>query len=102
MMKRKLTEMITRSLAFVLSLGIASGAWADDIDYEVKWSQSFEVEGSYAAQLVGGTLASTVFGTSDAIGSSSSVAGISQQERADSDGHYLQFKTGTSNNGNGS
>jgi len=28
MMKRKLTEMITRSLAFVLSLGITSGAWA--------------------------------------------------------------------------
>ena len=44
-MKRKLTEMITRSLAFVLSLGIASGAWAaNDVTLgtpEVTWGADF-------------------------------------------------------------
>ena len=44
-MKRKLTEMITRSLAFVLSLGIASGAWAaNDVTLgtpSVEWGADF-------------------------------------------------------------
>ncbi|MBQ8125375.1 MAG: hypothetical protein IJ173_05725 [Kiritimatiellae bacterium] len=67
-MKRKLTEMITRSLAFVLSLGIASGAWADNDD--VLFEDNFPAE-SVTENFIFGTITSDLLGTTAGQGGAS-------------------------------